>query len=152
MSQPTETETKVGAAKPMKTPCPKIEKQSSKPEKTDHQPTRSAKSAETDNITRISVKPETLSFFSRMFSEPKATLGMTPWKDLVGALVDAGFSAICRGGSAVTFKHKLAVKGGIVFHRPHPDSKIAPSLLKGMGKRLTDWFGWSEDTFVGRSK
>lgn len=87
-----------------------------------------------------------------MFSSFTTGMSMIKWNGFVSAIFDAGFSATSNGGSAVNFKDEEASRGAIVFHRPHPDSRISPDMLRGMGKRLTKWFGWNEDMFVVRPK
>jgi hypothetical protein len=54
------------------------------------------------------------------------------WNNWVKAMVDAGFKARNIGGSPVSFE---AERRSIVFHRPHPEGKMASFLLETMGKR-----------------
>lgn len=106
--------------------------------------------ATSTDIPRIEVSKNSIGVFQQMFS--KLPIGMVKWNELVAALRDAGFSATSHGGSGVNFKDYTASKGTIVIHRPHPDSSIDPEKLRGIGKRLTKWFEWNEDTFVVRTK
>ncbi|KAI0118265.1 hypothetical protein GGR51DRAFT_572264 [Nemania sp. FL0031] len=68
------------------------------------------------------------------------------WADFVHAMDDIGFVARHNGGSAVSFEAEG--KDRIVFHRPHPDSKIAPVVLQSMGTRMNKWFGWTRESFA----
>ncbi|KAK5735390.1 hypothetical protein LTR17_008242 [Elasticomyces elasticus] len=67
----------------------------------------------------------------------------------VGALVDGGCTVQQHSGSAVTFRLGNRT---VVVHRPHPDSKISPIMLKAIGKRVTKHFGWDDTTFTERAK
>lgn len=76
---------------------------------------------------------------------------MVEWNAFVTAMAEAGFTATSSGGSAVSFEadenSQNDWKGRIVFHEPHPVTKIDPIKLQDMGKRMKKWFGWDEDTF-----
>lgn len=50
------------------------------------------------------------------------------------------------GGSEVLFKHEKF--GKIVFHKPHPESKIDPIKLHAWGHRLARRFQWSRARFA----
>ncbi|KAK4904696.1 hypothetical protein LTR49_025899 [Elasticomyces elasticus] len=84
---------------------------------------------------------------TRMFAGYGEATGMMKWDEVAAALVDAGVSAVHIGGSAVTFTHADALKGSIVFHRPHPDPTLSTIRLRSMGKRLGKWFGWDTNYF-----
>ena len=101
---------------------------------------------------KVPVRKDSLQVFARMFSDSTAASGMTSWKDVVAALVDAGFSAACVGGSGVIFKDQRTNMGSIKFDRPHPESSVSPNIMRVMGKRLGKWFGWGNETFTLRSK
>ena len=74
------------------------------------------------------------------------------WEDFLAAMTDAGCGIEQKGGSAVTFWVAAKREGSVIVHRPHPDPKINPIMLRDCGKRLTRYFGWDEDSFVLRSK
>ncbi|KAI1129987.1 hypothetical protein F5Y10DRAFT_290237 [Nemania abortiva] len=67
------------------------------------------------------------------------------WEDFIHAMNDMGFVARNGGGSAVSFEAEG--QGRIVFHRPHPESKIAPVVLRTMGARMSKSFAWSRESF-----
>ncbi|XXH00907.1 hypothetical protein Hte_007258 [Hypoxylon texense] len=99
----------------------------------------------------IPATERSLQIFSYMFpraaEESTKTVG---WDEFVHAICDVGFTARNNGGSAVLFEN---VDGGkIVFHKPHPVTKIDSVMLKAMGKRMTKWFGWTRDRFVLASR
>ncbi|KAI4862384.1 hypothetical protein F4820DRAFT_430728 [Hypoxylon rubiginosum] len=130
------------------------EKIKSRPELGSVQPTPAAGApdpvpdAEPDSKpTPIPATERSLQIFSYMFpntaEESAKTVG---WDEFVHAICDVGFTARSNGGSAVLFEH---VDGGkIVFHKPHPVTKIDSVMLRSMGKRMTKWFGWGRDKFV----
>ncbi|KAI0808680.1 hypothetical protein GGR55DRAFT_180431 [Xylaria sp. FL0064] len=68
------------------------------------------------------------------------------WTDFVHAMSDMGFAAQHNGGSAVSFE--ADGQGRIVFHKPHPESKLAPVVLQNMGGRMNKWFGWKRENFT----
>ncbi len=70
------------------------------------------------------------------------------WNDFIHAMADVGFTARSNGGSAVLFERNPQLGGKIVFHKPHPVTKIDAIMLRSMGKRMTKWFGWSRELFV----
>ena len=97
---------------------------------------------------QIGVNAKSVRLFRRMFSTFEPSQGRLDWQDLLAAMVDAGCSALHSGGSAVTFQDEKNKKGSIVLHKPHPETTIDHIMLKTIGKRLTKWFGWVEDTFI----
>ncbi|KAF7890295.1 hypothetical protein EAF00_008610 [Botryotinia globosa] len=92
-------------------------------------------------------------FPTRNFEERNKTL---PWDSLVNAMVEAGFIAIHdAGGSAVQFEPDTSSpwfgQGKIVFHKPHSARVVDTIMLGAMGKRIEQWFEWSDETFeVGK--
>ncbi|KAK3716363.1 hypothetical protein LTR37_006513 [Vermiconidia calcicola] len=100
----------------------------------------------------ITVGAESVRLFEQVFASFTDAKGGAKWVDFVAAMVDAGCSATHTGGSAVTFKNGWEMKGSIVIHRPHPDATFDTIKLRAIGKRLTKWFGWNEETFVEREK
>ncbi|THY34824.1 hypothetical protein D6D01_01833 [Aureobasidium pullulans] len=69
------------------------------------------------------------------------------WDLFVHSMADLNFNARNVGGSAVAFDHAASGRK-IIFHRPHPVSKIDSVMLQSMGKRLSKHFGWNRDIFV----
>ncbi|KAK5123146.1 hypothetical protein LTR85_003344 [Meristemomyces frigidus] len=97
---------------------------------------------------RIAVEAESLALFGRMYSLQSGPEGTVRWEALVGALTDAGLTAVHGGGSATTLKDKE--KGSVVLHKPHPEPTVNMVMLRSTGKRLAKWFGWDADTFSKR--
>jgi hypothetical protein len=97
------------------------------------------------------LKERFLNIFHSMFPSGSQASSSIEWESFVKAMAQVGFVARHSGGSAVLFEPAKESKwfklGKIVFHRPHPDSKIAPIILRSMGKRMGKWFGWTRDSF-----
>ncbi|KAI0425670.1 hypothetical protein F5Y09DRAFT_352109 [Xylaria sp. FL1042] len=79
-------------------------------------------------------------------STPEEASRSLQWTDFVYAMSDMGFIARYNGGSAVSFEADGQRR--IVFHKPHPEPKIAPVMLQVMGARMNKWFGWERENFV----
>ncbi|KAN0092460.1 hypothetical protein V8E51_018307 [Hyaloscypha variabilis] len=113
--------------------------------------------AESPAPRRVFVKRGVLEIIGAMFPRRRSgELGALAWEEFEHAMDQVGFSARRNGGSAVLFEPKKESawygKGKIVFHRPHPCSKIVPIRLRAIGKRMGKWFGWSRDLFVPDEK
>lgn len=102
-----------------------------------------------DSVVEIAVNADTKSVFDNVFIEDISEQEKIRWPRFVAAMIDAGFTAYCNGGSAVSFK---SAAGRIAFHRPHPEPTLDSVMLQVNGKRLNKWFGWTEETFVMRKK
>jgi len=99
--------------------------------------------------SRLPVNGNSLHLFHSKFGTSGDTKGTFQWQQIFAAMVDAGCSAYCNGGSAVSFKRDV---GRIVFHRPHPEPTVDLVMLRVMGKRLTKHFGWTKDAFVEKNQ
>jgi hypothetical protein len=42
--------------------------------------------------------------------------------------------------------------GSVKFHMPHPEPLVDAIKLRGFGKRLHKWFGWTNETFILRPR
>jgi hypothetical protein len=106
-----------------------------------------ARPAEPEKL-HILVKHESLTVFNKMFTSAGST--SVRWINLVQALTDAGMTATQRPGSGVKFTYGLR---SVTFDKPHPEPVVGAVLLRrGIGRRLTKWFGWDGETFVLREK
>jgi hypothetical protein len=105
--------------------------------------------------TEIRVTQRAMDLIRHMYPQTSAEAAKSiSWESFVQALCEVGFMARNNGGSAVLFE-KISVGsesddagGKIVFHRPHPETKIDPVMLHAMGRRMTKWFGWARERFV----
>jgi hypothetical protein len=103
-------------------------------------------------LPKLPVKKRALDIFAIMFpASGEEAAKSVDWNAFVHAMSDAGFSARNGGGSAVVFENennsKKGQNGKIVFHKPHPVTKIDPVMFHFMGKRLKKRFGWHRDLF-----
>jgi hypothetical protein len=101
-----------------------------------------------EHVRVLAVKPESYAVFQRMFSSSGGP-GTTKWRQLLDAMVDAGFSISARGGSVVNFNND---QKGTDFHRPRPVHGLSNIILSALGKRMTRHFGWTMDPFVLRER
>jgi hypothetical protein len=101
-------------------------------------------------VPQIEVNRNTLSLMAKMFPTGIDSTSSVRCTELVQALTDAGMTAEQSGGSAVNFGTQHS--GSIVFHMPHPEPVVDAIRLRGFGKRLTKWFGWTNETFILRPK
>jgi len=86
---------------------------------------------------------------AKMFPTGAEGTSSVRWTQLVQALTDAGMTATQGAGSAVAFSNS---HGSISLHMPHPEPVIDAFILRGFGKRLNKWFGWTQETFILRQK
>jgi len=101
-------------------------------------------------VHQIAVKQDTLSVMSKIFSTADGSSGVR-WTVLLQALADAGLAATPGAGSAMSFTNE---HGTISIHQPHDrDGPVFNAVrLRGLGRRLGKWFGWTSETFVLREK
>lgn len=120
-------------------------------------------SGQEDGTTKVHVKKRAYDMLTLMFSATaeESAKGIE-WDLFVHAMIDMGFSARNGGGSAVVFENgnlsaaaegreggaAAAAGGKIIFHKPHPISKIDSIMLHSMGRRMAKWFGWHRELFV----
>lgn len=75
--------------------------------------------------------------------------GELPWNDFVHAMVSISFAVQSLDGSAWIFSPADGTLGrSIIFHEPHPESKIPYLIAKRVGRRLSRAFGWTAENFV----
>ncbi|KAF2795446.1 hypothetical protein K505DRAFT_406918 [Melanomma pulvis-pyrius CBS 109.77] len=88
----------------------------------------------------ISLDKRSYKVFKTIFHSPNSPdhPGEIAWVDLLHAIVAAGFSAEKLHGSAWQFTPRdLDVGRSILFHEPHPTSKILFTWARRFGRRLT---------------
>ncbi|KAL8754103.1 MAG: hypothetical protein Q9199_004569 [Rusavskia elegans] len=100
-----------------------------------------------DKPPRLSVRKKAFNTFAALFGKPLATKlpGELPWTDFKKAMVNVGFGAEKIQGSSWLFESK---RGSIIFHEPHPQSKLPMQWARRIARRLNRNFGWTADTFV----
>ncbi|SMR43378.1 unnamed protein product [Zymoseptoria tritici ST99CH_3D1] len=100
----------------------------------------------------MEVNSKSLDVFEQIFGTRAVARGKLKWENFRAAMLDTGCSMTRGGlGSAVTFRN-LEGKGSIGFHEPHNNVEIRSSYCRGKARRLTNKFGWTEDSFVERQK
>ena len=112
---------------------------------------------DTEPQITVAVNKRALSVFKAMFpgSNIEDRSKAIDWDDFVNAMAGEEIGFVARhsgGGSAYTFEpneHSLWYgKGAISFHKPHPEHIIDAITIMAYGKRMAEWFGWNEETFV----
>lgn len=89
--------------------------------------------------------------FSSLFrlSTKDGVPGELPWNDFLYAMVAIGFSVQSLDGSASIFSRTDGrLDRSIIFHEPHPESKMPYLIVKRVGRRLNRIFGWTAGNFV----
>ncbi|KAL8764002.1 MAG: hypothetical protein Q9184_000290 [Pyrenodesmia sp. 2 TL-2023] len=76
--------------------------------------------------------------------------GEVPWSDFINAMVSIGFPVQSLDGSASVFSPADgSLSRSIIFHEPHPMSKIPYLVARWVGRRLNRTFGWTAEN-LGR--
>ncbi|KAL8847248.1 MAG: hypothetical protein Q9221_007704 [Calogaya cf. arnoldii] len=101
-----------------------------------------------DQTPRLSVRKKAFNTFAALFG--KLSLadklpGELPWTDFKKAMVNVGFGAEKLQGSGWLFESKST---SILFHEPHPHSKLPMQWARRIARRLNRNLGWTIDTFV----
>ena len=99
----------------------------------------------------IPVSKRAYKTFSALFYNPARDVlpGEIPWTEFLHALSSAGFSVEKQNGSAWLFvPPALMGRRPIIFHEPHPSSKILIHVARRHGRRLARAYGWTRETFV----
>ena len=100
---------------------------------------------------KITVSKRAYKVFATLFRSPTedGVLGETPWVNFLHAMASAGFSVEKLDGSAwVLAPREDELRRSIVFHEPHPYSRIPFRMARRYGRRLGHVFRWSGKTFV----
>ena len=100
----------------------------------------------------LPVSKRAIKVFSILFHDPAAQSippGELPWTDFLHALSSTGFSVEKQNGSAWLFVPPSNIsQRPIIFHEPHPSSKIPIHIARRHGRRLARAYGWTSNTFV----
>ena len=88
--------------------------------------------------------------FSTLFHIPSVEdlPGEVPWAEFLSAMASVGFSIKALDGSAWVFEPQSDLfRRSIIFHEPHPGSKIPLQTARRYGRRLERAYGWTRDSF-----
>lgn len=98
----------------------------------------------------ITVNKRAYKVFSSIFCVPSAAVlpGEILWTEFLYALSSAGFAIEKQHGSAWLFSPSGPAKRPIMFHEPHPSSRVPIQIARRFGRRLKYAYGWTIDTFV----
>lgn len=97
-----------------------------------------------------SVDKHTYRVIQILFHSPSLSRhpGELPWKDFLQAMLSIGLAPQKLFGSVWLFRPSESGLRSICFHEPHPHHKIAFTLARRIGRRLSRVYGWSSKTFV----
>ncbi|KAI4181379.1 MAG: hypothetical protein LQ346_006798 [Caloplaca aetnensis] len=97
------------------------------------------------NVSKRGFKVFTTLFYTPTEGDPP---GEVPWSEFLSAMASVGFSIKKLDGSAWVFAPADDEwKQSIIFHEPHPSSKISFQVARRIGRRLWRTYGWSSDNF-----
>ncbi len=100
---------------------------------------------------KLPVKKKAFNTFAALFGNKPALADTTklpgelPWTDFKKAMVNVGFGAEKLQGSGWLFG---SGRRSIIFHEPHPESKLPMQWARRIARRLNRNFGWTKETFV----
>ena len=96
-------------------------------------------------VSKRGFKVFTSLFFTPAEGEPP---GEVPWSDFLSAMASVGFSIKKLDGSAWIFAPvDDEWQQSIIFHEPHPSSKISFQVARRIGRRLWRRYGWTSENF-----
>ena len=74
--------------------------------------------------------------------------GEIPWSEFLYTLSSIGFNIQKQNGSAWLFTSSDTTQRSIIFHEPHPSSKIPIYIARRHGRRLSRAYNWAAESFV----
>ncbi|KAI4270320.1 MAG: hypothetical protein LQ337_006747 [Flavoplaca oasis] len=96
-------------------------------------------------LSKRGFKVFTTLFYTPTKEEPP---GEVPWSEFLSAMASVGFSIKKLDGSAWIFVPvDDAWRQSIIFHEPHPSSRIPFHVARRMGRRLWRRYGWTSENF-----
>jgi hypothetical protein len=111
--------------------------------------TENVTTEEHDTIFKLNARA--LKVFKTIFFTPSsnAVPGEVAWTDFLYAMKAVGFAPEAMGGSEWHFHPETVdVKHGIVFHSPHPNSKMTYRVARHNGRDLRRAYGWEGHMFA----
>ncbi|CAF9921572.1 hypothetical protein IMSHALPRED_005207 [Imshaugia aleurites] len=115
--------------------------------------TENAVTAADDMGQKFTVSKRGLKVITTLFhtssEEAEAPPGEIAWSDFLSTMASVGFSVKKLDGSAWLFAPAEAdlFRRSIIFHEPHPESKMSFTVARRYGRRLERAYGWSRESF-----
>ena len=106
--------------------------------------------ATADWCPKFKVSKRGFKIFSTLFYTPSEANapGEIPWSEFLSAMASVGFSLKKLDGSAWLFAPVNDIfSRSIIFHAPHPSSRIPFKIARRFGRRLERAFGWTGESF-----
>ncbi|KAL9018873.1 MAG: hypothetical protein Q9185_003844 [Variospora sp. 1 TL-2023] len=105
---------------------------------------------ENDKPTIFEVSKRGFKVFTTLFhtSTEEEPPGDLPWSEFLSAMASVGFSIKKLDGSAWIFAPvDDKWRQSIIFHEPHPSSKMSFQVARRFGRRLCRRYGWTSENF-----
>jgi hypothetical protein len=87
--------------------------------------------------------------FSALFYDPtRDPPGEIPWSDFLYAFASIDFGIEKQHGLGWVFTPPREPQRTIIFHEPHPNTKIPVHIARRHERQLSQAYSWTKDTFV----
>jgi len=108
---------------------------------------------EPDNVISltpsIKIDKRAQKVLAALFYDPtRDAPGEIPWSEFLHTFASINFGIEKQHGSAWVFTPPEESQRAIIFHEPHPSSKIPLRIARRHGRRLSRAYGWTKETFV----
>ncbi|KAG6335576.1 hypothetical protein ID866_3516 [Astraeus odoratus] len=97
----------------------------------------------------LRLKRKSFGYIHQLLDTSEKKQGSLKWENFLKVMRDMGFSYDpSTAGSSVRFDPPSKGDRSITFHKPHPDPTLHPNHLREFGKKLKNYYGWSEDDLL----
>ncbi|KAI6040310.1 hypothetical protein EDC04DRAFT_2894291 [Pisolithus marmoratus] len=98
------------------------------------------------------LRKKTAGYMQQLLRPGEEKQGGLKWESFLKVMREMGFSYDpSTAGSSVRFDPPNKRDRSITFHKPHPDPTLHHHKLREFGKRLKEYYGWSEEGFLKRT-
>ncbi|KAI6121718.1 hypothetical protein F5141DRAFT_1091865 [Pisolithus sp. B1] len=98
------------------------------------------------------LRKKTAGYMQQLLHPGEEKQGGLKWESFLKVMREMGFSYDpSTAGSSVRFDPPNKRDKSITFHKPHPDPTLHQYKLREFGKRLKEYYGWSEEDFLKRT-
>lgn len=98
------------------------------------------------------LRKKTAGYMQQLLHPGEEKQGGLKWDSFLKVMREMGFSYDpSTAGSSVRFDPPNKRDKSITFHKPHPDPTLHQYKLREFGKRLKEYYGWSEEDFLKRT-
>lgn len=98
------------------------------------------------------LRKKTAGYMQQLLHPGEEKQGGLKWESFLKVMREMGFSYDpSTAGSSVRFDPPNKRDKSITFHKPHPDPTLHHHKVREFGKRLKEYYGWSEEDFLKRT-